>query len=186
MSDPRRGSRSRIVVETSSRPHARAPKRRAQRSPEIWVAISVIIAAALATFVALYLTSSPFDPMNASIGPEQVVPAGPSFTPSPRPSVSMTPPPVILNGTSSPSLGGGEASPITLDDATIQSNIEKALAADSTLSGLDVSTLVENGRITVVGSVKSADLKQRVERTVRSLKGVSSVDNQLVVTEATP
>ena len=72
------------------------------------------------------------------------------------------------------------------DDATIQSRIEGAFAADPNLSRLDVSTLVENGKVTIVGSVRSADLKQRVERAIRAIKGVGTVDNQLVVTEATP
>ena len=72
------------------------------------------------------------------------------------------------------------------DDASIQSQIEKILASDPVLSQLDVSTLVESGKVTVVGSVHSPDMKQRVERAVRSVKGVSSVDNQLVVTQATP
>ena len=72
------------------------------------------------------------------------------------------------------------------DDAGIQSQIEKVLASDPALSKLDVSTLVENGKVTIVGSVKSSDLKLRVEKAVRSVKGVVRVDNQLVVSEATP
>jgi osmotically-inducible protein OsmY len=72
------------------------------------------------------------------------------------------------------------------DDAGIQSQIERTLASDPVLSKLDVSTLVEGGKVTIVGSVRSADLKQRVEKTLRSVKEVISVDNQLVVTEATP
>ena len=73
-----------------------------------------------------------------------------------------------------------------MDDASVQSHIDAALAADPALAKLDVSTLVENGKVTIVGSVRSAELKQRVERTIRSLKGVVAVDNQLVVNEATP
>lgn len=60
------------------------------------------------------------------------------------------------------------------------------MAADPTLSKLDISTLVENGKVTIVGSVRSADLKQRTERAIRAVKGVVNVDNQLVVSEATP
>ena len=73
-----------------------------------------------------------------------------------------------------------------MDDASIQSHIEAALAADPNLAKLDVSTLVENGKVTIVGAVRSAELKQRVERTIRSIKGVNSVSNQIVVNEATP
>ena len=72
------------------------------------------------------------------------------------------------------------------DDASIESQIEKILASDPVLSQLDVSTLVESGKVTLVGSVYSPDMKQRVERAVRSVKGVITVDNQLVVTQATP
>ena len=57
---------------------------------------------------------------------------------------------------------------------------------DSTLSKLDVSTLVEGGKVKIVGSVGSIELKQRVEKVLRSVRGVTGVDNQLVVTEATP
>jgi len=72
------------------------------------------------------------------------------------------------------------------DDAVIQADIEKALASDATLAKLDVSTIVEAGRVTMVGSVRSREIRQRVEKAVRSVKGVNSVDNQLVVLESTP
>ena len=153
----------------------------------MWVAVSVIGAAALATFVALFLTSRPFDPMNASIAPQQVVPAGPGVSPSPKSSPTANP---LSSKTpanqTSPATPGGETSNEPLDDATIQAHIESALAADSTLAKLDVSTLVESGKVTIVGSVRSAEVKQRVEKTIRSVKGVAGVDNQLVITEATP
>ena len=177
---------SRIVVDTQKR-YQRGPSRsaRSQTSPEVWVAISVIVAAALATFVALFLTSRPFDPMNASVEPQQVVPAGPNISPTPKGTATVTPTPELPN-LSPQSIAGGETTVAPPDDAAIQSNIERTFASDPTLSGLDVSTLVENGKVTVVGSVKSAELKQRVERAVRAVKGVLVVDNQLVVTEATP
>jgi osmotically-inducible protein OsmY len=72
------------------------------------------------------------------------------------------------------------------DDASVQAHIESALAADASLAKLDVSTLVENGKVTIVGSVRSAEVKQRVEKTIRSVKGAAVIDNQLVITEATP
>ena len=78
-----------------------------------------------------------------------------------------------------------EVAPPT-DDASIQSRLDALLAGDPVLSKLDVSTLVENGKVTIVGSVRSPELKQRVERAVRGIKGVVNVDNQLVVNEATP
>jgi hypothetical protein len=151
------------------------------------VAVSVIVAAGLATFVALFLTSRPFDPMNASISPQQTIPSGPGISPSPKSSPTATPLSSQTPSTQgSPSVPGGETSNETPDDATIQAHIESTLAADASLSKLDVSTLVENGKVTIVGSVRSAEVKQRVERTIRSVKGVATIDNQLVITEATP
>ena len=185
--DPRQRGKSRIVVETRGRQYStRATARRSYA--ELWVATSVIVAAALATFLALFITSRSFDPMNASVAPNQVVPAGPSFSPSPKISPGVSPtPPTKPTPESSPALGGGETATTTpLDDATIQANIEKALNSDPALSGVDVSTLVENGKVTIVGSVRSLELKQRTERVIRSLKGVSSVDNQLVISQVTP
>jgi hypothetical protein len=145
----------------------------------------VIAAAALATFLALFLTSRPYDPMNSTLAPVQTVPAGSPAMPSPKPSPTLSPAPQSTQSASAPSSPepGRETVP---DDAGIQAQIERTLAADPALSKLDISTLVEGGQVTIVGSVRSADLKQRVEKALRAIKGVVSVDDQLVVTAATP
>jgi hypothetical protein len=182
-----RTPRSRFVVDASARRQAQPTRSKpASSANELWIAISVIVAAALATFLALFITSRPFDPETSSLAPQQTVPSGPITSPSskPSPTVSATPQtkPSVQQ---SPTVSGGEiATPV--DDASIQSRIDSAFAADAALAKLDVSTLVENGKVTVVGSVRSGELKQRVERTIRALKGVTSVDNQLVVNDATP
>src|SRR5204863_4204023 len=138
-------SRSRIVIETPER-RARRPARNktSPRNQEVWAAISIIGAAGLATFLALFLTSRPFDPANASLGPQQSVPAGPSLTPSPKTSASPTPTPTQAVTQNSPAAPGAETAPP--DDAAIQSRIDKVFAADPILQTTDVSTLVENGR----------------------------------------
>ena len=149
----------------------------------------MIAAAALATLIALFLTSRPYDPMNSTVMPQQSIPEGPvAMQPSPK--QSPTP---MSSPQSNPTPSARQSPESTLettvampDDAYIQSQIEKILTSDPVQSQLDVSTLVENGKVTVVGSVHSPDMKQRVERAVRSVKGVISVDNQLVVTQATP
>jgi len=185
-------NRSRIVIETSSARGQRASRslgRQSRTGPrEVFVALSVIGAAALATFIALFLTSRPYDPMNSTLAPGQTVPAGSlALGPSPKPSatISPSPPPnVAVDETPTPER---PVETVTVpDDAGIQFQIDRTLTADPVLSKLDVSTLVEGGKVTVVGSVRSPDLKQRVEKTIRSIKGVVNVDNQLVVTEATP
>jgi len=58
-----RSSRSRIVVDASQQRQRRSPSRRpTPRRNELWIAISIIFAAALATFLALFITSRPYDP----------------------------------------------------------------------------------------------------------------------------
>jgi len=140
----------------------------------------------LATFLALFITSRPFDPETASLGPQQAIPAGPLVSPSPtaKPSPTISPTPQTKPSASPSATSADAAAPV--DDAAIQSRIDSTLAADPILAKLDVSTLVENGKVTIVGSVRSAELKQRVEKTIRSIKGVTSVSNQLVVNESTP
>ena len=177
----------RIVVETPSGRSPRGPGRQtAPRPRESTVAVTVIAAATLATFLALFLTSRPYDPMDSTIAPQQTVPQGPDTpTPSPKPSPTTTP---AIQGPSSGQANesAGETKVAAIDDATIEAEIEKKIAGDLTLSTLDLSTIVEGGRVTLAGSVRSPELKQRAERAVRSVKGVVSVDNQLVITEATP
>ncbi len=184
-----RKDRNRIVIKTPTRHNRRSSQSQSQRSAprtrESLLAISVIAAAALATFIALFLTSQPYDPMNSTVLPQQSVPQGPAIvqaSPKPSPSTSLE---QKLAAEQSPT-PAGETAGAAGYDAGIQSQIERTLAADPMLSKLDVSTLVEGGKVTVVGSVRSADLKMRVEKAVGSVKGVVSVDNQLVVTEATP
>lgn len=183
-----RSNRNRIVVKTSTRQGRRGSqsnsRRPAPRTRESVLAVSVIAAAALATFIALFLTSRPYDPMNSTVLPQGSVPQGPAMIqPSPKPSPSISP---QQSAQQSPTPTGETTGAAGSGDAGIQSQIERTLAADPTLAKLDVSTLVEGGRVTLVGSVSSADLKSRVEKALSSIKGVVSVDNQLVVTEATP
>jgi hypothetical protein len=121
--------------------------------------------------------------MDSSLDAQQSVPSGPlaaqSPTPSPTPTATSTRP------SESPE-PAGETAIATVDDATIQAQIERASRSDPALANLDVSTIVEGGRVTIIGSVPSAETKQRVERSVRAIRGVVAVDNQLVVIEATP
>jgi hypothetical protein len=182
--------RNRVVIDTTSKSYRRGKTYTGHGGPtrprEGLVAISVIAAAAFATFFALFLTSRPYDPMNSSFDAQQAVPQVPFATPSPNTSPSPTPSPA-QNATplESPEPGGEVVNAIP-DDAGIQAQIEKAFNSDPALAQLDVSTIVEGGRVTIVGSVRSVELKQRVERTIRSVKGVQALDNQLVVIEPTP
>ncbi len=181
-------NRRRVVVTTSGEHARRVVRPRGVQTPgprEWLLALVVIGAAALATFLALFLTSRPYDPMNSTVQPQQSVPLGQlQIQPTPTPSPSQTP---TANPTPSvPPASAGEVATPPPADATIQQQIEEALHSDSAVADLDISTIVEAGRVTIVGSVRSPELKQRVARTIRGIKGVTSIDNQLVVIEATP
>ena len=150
------------------------------------MALSIIAAAVLATFVALFLTSRPYDPMTSTFDAQQTIPQGSIATPSLSTPSPSAPPPASPGATTETLTDAVVETVQPPDDAAIQAQIEKSLSADSALAQLDVSTIVEGGRVTIVGSVRSNELKQRVERTIRSVKGVLAMDNQLVVIEATP
>jgi osmotically-inducible protein OsmY len=66
------------------------------------------------------------------------------------------------------------------DDSTIQSNIEKKLSDDPKLAALGITVSVVDGKVTLIGTVDSREMKNRVERMAR-IKGVKSVDNQINV-----
>jgi hyperosmotically inducible periplasmic protein len=178
-----RQDRKRVVIPTYRQSQSSRRPGRGTGSREGVVALSVIGAAALATFLALYLTSRPYDPMSSTFDAQQTVPSGPlasqSPTPTPTPTVKAT------QASESPE-PAGETAAASVDDATIQAQIERASRSDPALANLDVSTIVEGGRVTIIGSVPSAEAKQRVERSIRAIRGVLAVDNQLVVLEATP
>src|ERR1700704_2945032 len=128
-----RSNRNRLVIKAprrSGRDQTRT-RRSAPKTRESLLAISVIAAAALATFIALFLTSRPFDPMNSTVLPQVGVPQGPAILqPSPKPSPSTSPP----QKTAAEQSPTPTAETTGSNDAAIQSQIERTLAADPTLS----------------------------------------------------
>jgi hypothetical protein len=68
------------------------------------------------------------------------------------------------------------------DDAGIKTSIKAKLAADVRFSTLTaVSVDVTNGIVTLAGPVHSAEEKQKIEETVRGIKGVVNVTNNLQI-----
>lgn len=96
-----------------------------------------------------------------------------------QPAPATQPAPVIVNN---PAPSGGAASSVSgADDASVQAAIDKTLSEDPTLSPLGITATVLDGKVTLTGSVRSAGLKGQVERAVRNIKGVKSIDNQITV-----
>ncbi len=97
-----------------------------------------------------------------------------------QPAPATQPAPVIINGQPAPATSGATTSGAP-DDGSIQAAIDKKLNNDPTLSTLGVTATVLNGKVTLMGTVKTVALKSQVERAVRNVKGVKSVDNQISV-----
>ncbi|HKG98605.1 MAG TPA: BON domain-containing protein, partial [Pyrinomonadaceae bacterium] len=88
-----------------------------------------------------------------------------------------TQPPVIINnpaaGGSAPATGNG--------DAVVQTAVDKRLSEDPTFSGLGITAIVLDGKVTLTGIVQNQALKAQIERAIRNIKGVKVVDNQISV-----
>ena len=81
-----------------------------------------------------------------------------------------------------PSLAAESPTPAaTPDDTAIQAAIDKKLGADDTLAALGITATVNEGKVILVGTAPSDELKAKVERLVRSVRGVKQVDNQIAV-----
>ena len=96
-----------------------------------------------------------------------------------QPAPATQPAPIIINGQPAPTSGGTTAN--GPDDASIQAAIDKKLNDDPVFSTLGITTTILDGKVTLMGKVKTEALKSQVERAVRNVKGVKSVDNQISV-----
>lgn len=71
------------------------------------------------------------------------------------------------------------------DDMTIQTNVDKKLSNDQTFSALGITATVINGKVTLIGTVETPELKRQAESLVRNVRGVQKVDNQITVSGGT-
>lgn len=69
----------------------------------------------------------------------------------------------------------------TVDDATINAKVKSQLLADPEVSGLNVNVTTYRGQVQLSGYVNSDDQKQRAEQLAKSVDGVKSVSNDLIV-----
>ena len=82
------------------------------------------------------------------------------------------------NGTSNANQTQSQSS-----DWTITANVKKNLMADNSLSSSArmISVTTNNGVVTLTGTVISSEENRKVVRIVKSVSGVTSVDNQLTI-----
>ena len=77
--------------------------------------------------------------------------------------------------------GAGTRTGQAVDDAAITTKVKTQMATDKQVSAMDVSVSTEKGVVRLSGVVDSAAEKARAEEVARSVAGVKSVDNALVV-----
>jgi len=192
--DEQETKRSRVVVET---PNARREVTRTEReySPSggtstATIAVVVILAIGVVVLLLLLVMNKQAND-NANLAAQQtaqpqqqpVIVQQPAQQQQP-PIIVQQPaaapasqPPIIVN----PPASGTTANPTGPDDTTIQAEVDKRLQKDSTLSSLGLTVSVLNGKALLVGTVNSDELKRHAEKVVIAVRGVKSVDNQIIV-----
>jgi BON domain-containing protein len=194
--DEEQARRSRVVVET---PNERREVVHSQsvRTPDNsgisagMVGVLVVVAIALITMLVLFWLSSQPATDNANLAAQQqptTVVQQPAPVQQPpviiqQPAPATQPAPIVVT----PPAGGTTAPVATAPadtanmDSTIQAAVDKKLSDDPEISTLGITASVIEGKVMLVGTVKTAELKTRIERMVKQVKGVKSVDNQISV-----
>jgi cytoskeletal protein RodZ len=157
----------------------------ASETNRAWLNAGIVVIATLATTILLLAISGQiYDSTNASLVAQSAAPVagGVVNTPASQPtatSASHSPQPTRSAATPSPPK---EPSPAgTPDDTEIQSAIDKRLEGDGSLSGLGITATVSDGKVILVGTAPTDEVKAKIEKLVRSVPGVRQVDNQIAV-----
>jgi BON domain-containing protein len=189
--DEEQARRSRVVVETPNERREVVHTQSVRDNNGIsagMVGVLVVVAIALITMLVLFwLSSQPAtDPaLTAQQQPTVIQQPAPAQQPpviiqQPAP-VQTQPAPIIVT----PPAGGTTMpaqSATTMDmDSTVQAAIDKRLTDDPEFSTLGITASVINGKVMLIGTVKSEELKAKIERAVKQIKGVKAVDNQISV-----
>jgi BON domain len=186
--DEEQARRSRVVVETPNERrevvHSQSVRDNSGISAGM-VGVLVVVAIALITMLVLFWMSrepTTDTAVTASQPPtviEQPAPAQqpPVIIQQPAPATTQ-PAPIIV----SPPAGGTTMPTESVNmDSMIQAAVDKRLADDPEFSTLGITVSVIDGKAMILGTVKTEEVKARIERTVKQVKGVKAVDNQITV-----
>lgn len=77
---------------------------------------------------------------------------------------------------------GSQSAMEKIDDATITAQVSAGLARDPDLSAIKINVDTVNGSVTLKGPATTPAAKERAETIASAVKGVTSVNNQLIVT----
>ena len=177
----------RVVVDTPTAhreyEHAEAvrPPERTGVSGGVLAAVVVGIVALAALVILFVMNRQQTDDTLANQPPQTTIVQQPAAQQPPiiveQPATTTQPAPIIVNN---PPASGGVPATVS-EDAAIQTAVDKKLSDDPTLSTLGITATVLNGKVTLMGAVKSESLKAQVERAVRHVRGVKAIDNQISV-----
>jgi hypothetical protein len=154
------------------------------------VGVLVVVAIALITMLVLFWISSQPATDNANVAATQPTTVVQQPAPAQQPPViiqqpapATQPAPIVVTPPA-----GGTTAPTTAPpaetvnmDSTIQAAVDKKISDDPDISTLGITASVLDGKVTLLGTVKTEALKTQVEKLVKQVKGVKSVDNQLLV-----
>lgn len=195
--DEEQARRSRVVVETPSE-RREVVQTHEVRSPDRsgisagMVGVLVVIAIALITMLVLFWMSS-----QSANDTGSMTAAQPATTIVQQPAPAQQPPviiqqpapvtqqpPIVVNPpapTGGSTAGSSTAETAQNMDSTIQAQIDKRLTDDPAFSSLAITASVVDGKVTLLGTVKTEAMKSQVEHMVKQVKGVKAVDNQITV-----
>jgi len=188
--DEEQARKSRVVVETPNERrevvHSQSVRDNSGISAGM-IGVLVVVAIALITMLVLFwISSQPATDTNvaATQPPPTTVVQQPAPVQQPpviiqQPAPATQPAPIVVT----PPASGGSTMPAeTVNmDSTIQTAIDKKLSDDPEISTLGITATVLDGKVTLLGTVKTEALKSQVARIVKQVKGVKSVDNQISV-----
>ena len=192
--DEEQARKSRVVVETPNE-RREVVESQSVRTPDNsgisagMVGVLVVVAIALITMLVLFwISSQPATDPNvaATQPPPTTVVQQPAPVQQPpviiqQPAPATQPAPIVVT----PPAGGTTAPTIPAEsvniDSTIQTAIDKKMSDDPEISTLGITASVLDGKVTLLGTVKTEALKSQVEKLVKQVKGVKSVDNQITV-----
>ena len=191
--DEEQARRSRVVVETPNE-RREVVSSQSVRTPDSsgisagMVGVLVVVAIALITMLVLFWISSQPTTDNANLAATQPTTVVQQPAPAQQPPViiqqpapATQPAPIVVT----PPAGGTTASTVPAEpvnmDSTIQAAVDKKLSDDPEISTLGITATVIDGKVTLLGTVKTDVLKIQIERLVKQVKGVKSVDNQISV-----
>ncbi|OGI52724.1 MAG: hypothetical protein A3E57_06890 [Candidatus Muproteobacteria bacterium RIFCSPHIGHO2_12_FULL_60_33] len=77
--------------------------------------------------------------------------------------------------------GAGQKTGEFVDDSTITTKVKTKLFNDPVTSGWNITVVTDNGMVQLAGSVKTSKERDRATEIARSVTGVRSVKNNLII-----